>query len=163
MAPARRTLRPEPAPTSTNLGDWKVVAQPDIPVPRIRRRRSRLHGWGVFALEDIPKNRRIVAYTGQRIPANVSLERERFYLEHGSIWCFALNRRWVIDGHVGGSLARYVNHSCEPNCYAHIIDGIIWIRAARNVKAGEELTYNYYTDGEGRIQCRCRPGCRTMI
>jgi hypothetical protein len=163
MVTPRSRARKTRARSVPDPGPWTIVTQPDIPVPRIARRRSKVHGWGVFALEDIPKNKRIVAYTGQKIPAGVSLERESFYLEHGSIWCFALNRRWVIDGHVGGSVARYVNHSCEPNCYAQIVDGVIWIRAARSIRAGEELTYNYYTDGEGRIQCRCRPGCGTLI
>ena len=72
-------------------------------------------------------------------------------------------RRTVIDGHVGGNDSRYINHSCTPNCYTQIIDGIIWVRAARNIRKGEELTYNYYTDGEGRIQCLCKPGCKTLI
>ncbi|PYR65890.1 MAG: SET domain-containing protein-lysine N-methyltransferase, partial [Acidobacteria bacterium] len=48
-------------------------------------------------------------------------------------------------------------------CYSHIIGKTIWIRAARNIAPGEELTYNYYTDGEKSIQCRCRPGCKTRL
>lgn len=141
-----------------------IVTPPDgIEYPRIERRESRLHGWGVFALEDINKNRRIIAYTGEKVSSAESLKRERRYLKTGNIWCFKLNSRWVIDGHVGGNDARYVNHSCEPNCYTQIIDGIIWVRAARNIRKGEELTYNYYTDGEGRIQCLCRPGCKSLI
>lgn len=141
-----------------------IVTPPEgILYPRIERRMSRLHGWGVFALEDIPKNKRIVAYTGEKIGSAESLRRERRYLKTGNIWCFKLNRRWVIDGHVGGNDSRYINHSCTPNCYTQIIAGIIWVRAARNIRKGEELSYNYYTDGEGRIQCLCKPGCRTLI
>lgn len=141
-----------------------VVTAPDgIDYPRIERRMSKLHGWGVFALQDIAKNRRIVAYTGEKIANAESLVRERRYLKTGNIWCFKLNSRWVIDGHVGGNDSRYINHSCQPNCYTQIIDGIIWVRAARNIRKGEELTYNYYTDGEGRIRCLCKPDCRTLI
>ena len=117
----------------------------------------------MFALEPIPKNKRIVAYTGQKIPNAVSLRREQKYLRQGSIWCFELNRTWAIDAAVGGSVARYINHSCQPNCYTQIIDGVIWIRAARTIARGEELTYDYHTNGEGRIHCRCRPGCPSML
>jgi hypothetical protein len=131
--------------------------------PKVKRRQSRLHGWGVFALEDIPKNKRIIAYTGEKISHQESSKRERRYLKDGSIWCFLLDRRWVIDGHVGGNDSRYINHSCRPNCYTQVIDGLIWVRAARSIAAGEELTYNYYTDGAGRIRCLCRPGCDTML
>jgi hypothetical protein len=45
----------------------------------------------------------------------------------------------------------------------HIIGGVIWIRAARAIRRGEELTYNYHTDGEALIECRCRPGCQGLI
>ena len=64
---------------------------------------------------------------------------------------------------VGVNVARFVNHSCTSNCYAQIVDGVIWIRAAKTIEAGDELTYNYQTEGEKSIQCRCRPGCRTRL
>jgi SET domain-containing protein len=140
-----------------------AAAAPEPVLPRVRRRRSRLHGWGVFALEDIPKNKRIIAYVGQKISHAESLRRERRYIRRGSIWCFKLNNRWVVDASVGGNDARFINHSCTPNCYTQIISGIIWVRAGRTIKAGEELTYNYYTDGEGLIQCRCRPDCTNLL
>lgn len=131
--------------------------------PRIERRRSRVHGWGVFACESINKNTRIVDYAGEQITHRESLAREARYLERGHIWCFRLNNRWVVDGAVGGNIARFINHSCEPNCYAHIVDGVIWIRAARQIAAGEELTYDYHTDGEATIPCRCRPDCGARL
>jgi hypothetical protein len=125
----------------------------------IERRRSRLHGWGVFATEPIPKNTRVIHYAGERITHQESLKRESRYLANGHIWCFRLNNRWVIDAAVGGNVSRFINHSCRPNCYVHILGGTIWIRAARTIKAGEELTYNYHTDGDRTIPCRCHPGC----
>ena len=85
------------------------------------------------------------------------------YMKRGLIWCFQLNRRWVRDAAVGGNIARFINHSCRPNCYVHIVDGTIWIRAARTIWKGEELTYHYNTDGEGLIKCRCRPGCQSFL
>ncbi len=125
----------------------------------IRKRRSKLHGWGVFATQPISKNTRIIEYTGEKITQRESRAREARYRMRGTIWCFDLNRRWVIDANVGGNDARFVNHSCRPNCYSQIIDGRIWIRAARNIEAGEELTYNYNTNGDAGIPCQCRAGC----
>jgi hypothetical protein len=156
---ARRPASPRSRPSVP-----VIVTPPEgIDYPRIERRASRVHGWGVFALQDIPKNRRIIAYTGEKVTSAESLRRERRYLKTGNIWCFKLNSRWVIDGHVGGNDARFINHSCRPNCYTQIIDGIIWVRAARTIGNGEELTYNYYTEGEGQIPCLCRPGCGTLL
>ena len=129
----------------------------------IEKRRSRIQGWGVFATQPIPKNTRIVHYAGEKISNKESREREAKYLEKGQIWCFTLNNRWVIDAAVGGNVARYINHACEPNCYTQVIGDTIWIRAARNIRKGEELTYDYSTDGVGSVRCRCTPGCKTMI
>ena len=129
----------------------------------IEKRRSKIHGWGIYATGAIPKNKRIIDYTGQKISNQESLQRERRYIRGGHIWCFKLTNRTVIDASVGGNLARYINHSCRPNCYVHIVDGVIWIRASRRIRRGEELTYNYNTDGEGQIRCRCRPGCQVLL
>jgi SET domain-containing protein len=131
-------------------------------LPRIVRRRSSLHGWGVFALEPINKNRRIVTYDGELIDHKESLKRETKYLKRGEIWVFTVNRRWVRDAMVGGNVARFIN-ACRPNCYSQIIGHDIWIRAARNIEPGEELTYDYHTDGEQVIQCNCRPGCNRKL
>jgi len=132
-------------------------------LPRIARRKSPLHGWGVFALEAINKNTRIITYDGELIDHKESLKRETKYLERGEIWCFTVNRRWVRDASVGGNVARFINHACRPNCYSQIIGQQIWIRAGRNIEPGEELTYDYYTDGEQVIQCNCRPGCTRRL
>ena len=129
----------------------------------IRKRRSRIHGWGVYATETIPKNKRIVHYAGEKISNQESLRRERRYIRQGHIWCFKLTNRTVIDAGVGGNVARYINHSCRPNSYIDIRDGIIWIRASRTIRRGEEITYHYNTDGEGRIRCRCRRGCQALL
>ena len=130
----------------------------------IEKRRSKIHGLGVYATQAIPKNTRIIDYAGEKISNRESLKRERRYINNGRhIWCFKLTNRTVIDAGVGGNVARYVNHSCRPNCYIHIKDGIIWIRAARTIRKGEELTYDYNTDGEGLIKCRCRPDCQRFL
>ena len=125
----------------------------------IEKRRSKIQGWGVYATKPIPKNKRIIDYAGEKISNQESLKREARYIKKGHIWCFKLTNRTVIDAGVGGNVARFINHSCQPNCYVHIQDGVIWIRAARTIRKGEELCYNYHTTGDAEIQCHCRPGC----
>lgn len=127
------------------------------------RRRSKISGWGVFAAERIPKNKRIIDYAGELISHAESAERERRYLKAGRIWCFNISRRWVRDAAVGGNLARFINHACRPNCYVHIVGLTIWIRAARTIRPGEELTYDYCTGGAAELACRCRPNCRNTL
>jgi SET domain-containing protein len=129
----------------------------------IERRRSGIQGWGVFATQTISKNTRVTFYAGEKISNRESLKRERRYISKGHIWCFKLTSRTVIDAGVGGNIARFINHSCKPNCYVDIKDGIIWIRASKTIRKGTELTYNNNTDGEGLIKCRCRPGCKTLL
>ena len=132
-------------------------------LPRIVRQKSKVHGWGVFALEPINKNKHIIDYAGELISHKESLDREDKYLSKGCIWCFTVNRRWVRDAHVGGNTARFINHGCKPNCYSNVLGKTIWIIAARRIEPGEELTYDYYTDGDLTIQCRCRPGCTRKL
>ena len=133
-------------------------------LPRIITGKSHVHGTGVFAAEAIPKNIRIIDYAGELIRNDDKCEaREERYLAEGHIWVFKVNRAWCRDANVGGNIARFINHSCTPNCWFEIVDKTIWIRASRDIKRGEELTYDYSTDGDGNIQCRCRPGCPTRF
>ena len=132
-------------------------------LPRIRRRKSKLHGFGVFALEPINKNKRIIDYAGELITNKQSEAREDRYLRSGCIWVFRVNRAWSRDAHVDGNVARFINHSCKPNCWVDVVDKTIWIRAARNIRPGEELTYDYNTEGDKTIPCRCRPGCKAKL
>ena len=129
----------------------------------IQKRRSKIHGWGLYATTTIPKNTRIIDYAGEKISNRQSLRRERRYIRRGHIWCFKLTNRSVIDAGVGGNDARFINHSCRPNCYIDIKKGIIWIRASRNIRRGEELTYDYNTDGDGLIKCRCASDCQRLL
>ena len=129
----------------------------------IERRRSGIHGWGVYAIEVIPKNTRVIDYAGEKISNQESLKRELHYIKNNHIWCFKLTNRTVIDAGVGGNIARFVNHSCRPNCYIEIKNGVIWIRAARTIRKGEELCYDYNTDGDGLIKCRCRADCQRLL
>ena len=133
------------------------------PLPKIVRRRSGLHGFGVFAAEPIGKNRRIIDYAGELVRNDESEAREDRYLAEGCIWVFRISRTWSRDAAVDGNIARFINHSCRPNCWFEVVNRTIWIRASRLIRAGEELTYDYATVGERTIPCRCRPGCPNML
>ena len=133
------------------------------PRPCLIRRRSRIAGWGVYAGETIAKETRIVDYKGELIPQREAARREDRYLPRQRIWIFDIDRRWARDAAFGGNTARYINHACHPNCYVEIEGKTIWIIASRNIRRGEELTYDYNTSGTAGIRCRCRPNCRRII
>ncbi|HEY8174619.1 MAG TPA: SET domain-containing protein-lysine N-methyltransferase [Gemmatimonadaceae bacterium] len=136
-------------------------------------RRSTIHGRGVYARTDIPKGTRLIEYTGEHI---TNAEADRRYedarMRRHHTFLFILNGRTCIDAAVGGNVARYINHSCDPNCEA-IIDGPhIWIEALRDIRAGEELTYDYEYDWLPKYTvkdlefygCQCgSPNCRGTI
>ena len=134
-------------------------------LPKIQRKKSKLHGFGVFAREPINKNKRIVDYAGELVSNKVSEKREDRYLKKGCIWVFRVNRAWSRDAAVGGNIARFINHSCTPNCWIEVDakTRTIWIRAAKAIAPGQELVYDYNTEGDKVIPCRCRPGCKTKL
>jgi SET domain-containing protein len=132
-------------------------------LPEIKRRRSKVHGFGVFAAETIAKNRRIIDYACELVRNARSEDREERYLADGCIWVFRVNRIWSRDAAVGGNIARFINHSCRPNCWFQVAGTTIWIRASRTIHPGEELTYDYATIGDRTIPCLCRPGCRNRL
>jgi SET domain-containing protein len=134
-----------------------------VTLPKIRRKRSRLHGYGVFAEETINKNKRIIDYAGELITNEQSEAREDRYLSKGCIWVFRVNRHWSRDAAVGGNVARFINHSCRPNCWIDVVDKTIWVRASKKIRKGDELTYDYNTEGDKVIPCRCRPDCKTKL
>jgi len=153
----RRTVIPASGAT---IDIW-MKREPQL--PKIVRRRSTVHGFGVFAAERIAKNTRIIDYAGELVRNDESEEREERYLAEGCIWVFRVNRNWSRDAKVGGNIARFINHSCTPNCWFEVVDKTIWIRARRDIRKGEELTYDYSIIGERTIPCRCRPGCPNKI
>jgi uncharacterized protein len=132
-------------------------------LPRLVRRRSAISGWGVYAAQPIAKDTRIVEYKGVLISQAEGWRREQRYLPRHRIWIFNIDERWARDAAFGGNIARYINHACRPNCYVEIVGRSIWIIASRQLRKGEELTYDYNTDGEAQIPCRCRPRCRRIL
>ena len=136
-----------------------------VTLPKIERKKSKLHGYGVFALETINKNKRIIDYAGELISNKQSESREDRYLSKGCIWVFRVNRNWSRDANVGGNIARFINHSCVPNCWIEVDmkTKTIWVRAAKQIRKGQELVYDYNTEGDKVIPCKCRPGCKTKL
>lgn len=112
------------------------------------------HGLGLFATTPIAKGTKIIEYTGEVITADEANRRGGQYL-------FELNDNWTIDGKGRENTARYINHSCRPNCYAELTDDEkrVFIIAKRNIKAGEELSYDYgktfWNEYIKPKQCRC--------
>ena len=138
---------------------------------KIEARRSAIHGNGVFATEAIAKGERVIRYKGL---LRTHEEVDRVYadeLDTGHTFLFTLNDKYVIDANVDGNDARWINHSCEPNCEAAHLESDtgkkrkdrIYIEAMRDIAPGEELTYNYgitldepYTARLKKIwACRC--------
>jgi uncharacterized protein len=132
-------------------------------LPRLVRRQSAISGWGVYADQIIEEDTRIVEYKGALVSQAEAWRREQRYLPRHRIWIFTINSRWARDAAFGGNIARYINHACSPNCYVEVVGRTIWILASRRIKKGEELTYDYNTDGAANIPCRCRPRCRRVI
>jgi SET domain-containing protein len=132
-------------------------------LPRLVRRQSAISGWGVYADQLIEEDTRIVEYKGALVSQAEAWRREQRYLPRHRIWIFNINSRWARDAAFGGNIARYINHACSPNCYVEVVGRTIWILASRRIKKGEELTYDYNTDGAANIPCRCRPRCRRVI
>ncbi|MBI4204314.1 MAG: SET domain-containing protein-lysine N-methyltransferase [Betaproteobacteria bacterium] len=107
-------------------------------------RKSPIHGRGVFALARIPKGARLMEYTGERISHEEADERYGEEHEHSPhTMLFSVDDDIVIDATRWGSSARWINHSCGPNCEAVDEDGRIHIETVRDIKPGEELTYDY--------------------
>ena len=140
--------------------------------PAIVVRRSRLHGLGVFATRDIPAGTRVLEYTGERISHAEAARRFDDGARVAHTMFFTVDRSIVIDGAAGGGPARYVNHSCAPNCDTFDEDGRIYIESIRDVAAGTELTYDYRLrrpsplprDWRRRYACRCgAPRCRGTL
>ena len=133
--PARRPKKVPENPKLGKVNEWFEL------------RRSPIQGVGAFALRDIPKGTRIIEYTGEKI-SNAEADRryddEKMSRHH--TFLFILNTKQVIDANYGGNASMYINHSCDPNCETFIPRGHIWIDAFRDIKAGEELTYDYMYD-----------------
>jgi uncharacterized protein len=131
--------------------------------PLVEARDSAIHGRGVYAVARIKKGARILEYLGERIShAEADLRYER-KADDGHTFLFIASNRTVIDAGVGGNDARFINHSCNPNCETVIEGSRVYIDAIRDIKPGEELGYDYQLTWESTddpeelalYACRC--------
>ena len=131
---------------------------------------SEIHGTGVFARTDIPKGKKVIEYIGEKITKKESekrsialIEKNQGSLTDGAVYVFELNKRNDLDGNVPENTARFINHSCDPNCEPDVIKNRIWLLSTRKIKKGEELSYNYGFDLECYEEHQCRCGAKRCV
>ena len=142
--------------------------------PLLELRKSKVHGTGVFAARPIEKGKRIIEYLGERVShAEADRRYEDKNADDSHTFLFIVDRRTVIDAGIDGNDARFINHSCDPNCETVIAQRRVFIDALRNIAPGEELAYDYQIqrdpddpdDVDEVFACQCgSDGCRgTML
>jgi SET domain-containing protein len=140
MASKKKRNSKSTAPRKT-----QAASKPDlIHSELVEVRNSPIHGRGVYAVAPIKKGTRIYEYVGERI-SHTEADRRFWRKRHddGHTFLFVVNRKTVIDGTRKGNDARYINHRCDVNCETVTEDNRIFIEATRDIKAGEELGYDY--------------------
>ena len=163
----RETSRGKSKTSKSKAGKRPLKAAKNSPIvssPLVEARNSKIHGRGVYAIAPIKKGARIIEYLGDRISHG---EADRRYEQKGDddghTFLFIASSRTVIDAGVGGNDARFINHSCNPNCETVIEGSRVFIDAIRSIKPGEELGYDYQltwetTDDPAELAlyaCRC--------
>ncbi|MBI2391710.1 MAG: SET domain-containing protein-lysine N-methyltransferase [Deltaproteobacteria bacterium] len=141
--------------------------------PKVKVKRSRVHGQGLFAAEDIAEGTPIIEYTGERV---TRAEARRRYASRpdAAVQLLAIDARTSIDGAVGGSDARFANHACSPNAQLLVYKKRVFLVAIEPIAKGEEITYDYALEITGDVDaitamvetvCSCgSPECRgTML
>ena len=172
MKKAKQTRKSEPHHAHMRHAARTAVKPKLAPLYAVRR--SRIHGSGVYATRRIRKGTRIVEYLGDRIThAQADARYEAKGQDDGHTFLFVVDGRTVIDAGVNGNDARFINHSCDPNCETVIEDRRVFIEALRTIQPGEELGYEYGLTWEStddpkelaNYACRCgAAACRgTML
>jgi SET domain-containing protein len=162
----KSTLKPATKPSTP-------AKAPSASGRRVQVRRSGVHGKGVFALQDIAEGETLYEYVGEVISWDEAQDRHPHDpSDPNHTFYFHVNEDKVIDALHGGNSSRWINHSCNPNCEADEENDRIFIKALRNIKAGEELNYDYgliidepYTPKlKAEYPCWCgAPNCRKTL
>uniref|UniRef100_A0A336MTJ1 [histone H3]-lysine(4) N-trimethyltransferase n=1 Tax=Culicoides sonorensis TaxID=179676 RepID=A0A336MTJ1_CULSO len=138
---------------------------------QIKFAKSAIHDWGLFAMEPIAADEMVIEYVGQMIRPSLADHREQKYeqIGIGSSYLFRIDLETIIDATKCGNLARFINHSCNPNCYAKIItieqEKKIVIYSKQPIAVNEEITYDYkFPLEDEKIPCLCgAQGCRGTL
>ena len=143
-APVHEITLPNFWDPSLKRSEAPLAPPPPHRGPRLQTRRSGVHGKGVFALCDLRAGERLIEYVGEIITWEEALNRHPHDPTNPNhTFYFHVNEDRVIDALYGGNSSRWINHSCGPNCEADEENDRIFIKALRNIKAGEELNYDY--------------------
>jgi uncharacterized protein len=145
---AKQSLKNAKRKSAPAKAKKKTKREPSLPrmatSPLIEARNSEIHGTGVYAVAPIKKGTRIIEYIGERIShAEADRRYEKKGTDDGHTFLFIASERTVIDATDGGNDARFVNHSCNPNCETVIEQNRVFVESIRNIKPGEELGYDY--------------------
>jgi len=148
-------------PRASASGLHELLIDPRHACFALRVGRSGIHRLGVYAAQDIPANRKVIEYTGEKISRRETKRRAGRRLNY----IFTLDNYWSIDGGVGGSGAELINHCCEPNLTTHIRYGHILYYSKRKIRKGEELSVDYHFPFEVQTaRCKCgAKNCRGTI
>tara|TARA_Y100000590_G_C15645164_1_gene986571 strand:+ start:1005 stop:1478 length:474 start_codon:yes stop_codon:yes gene_type:complete len=127
---------------------------------------SKVHGTGLFAKNNIAKKNKVIQYIGAKVTkkegdrrADKQIAKAFKNKKNGMVYVFELNSRYDIDGNYKYNHARYINHSCDPNCEVEIINNQLWVKSIKNINKGDELSYNYgyeYDTDYKEHKCKCK-------
>lgn len=132
-------------------------------------RESGIHQKGLFAKRRIPAGTRIIEYVGEKIIKTESERRRNEQDEkgrasgNGTVYVFIVNDRYDIDGNVPWNIAKYANHSCDPNACSDVIKNRVWLIAERDIRKGEEIVYDYGFEFDGWEDHPCLCGARRCL
>ena len=135
------------------------------------KKTSRVHGSGLFAVQNIKRGSKIIEYIGDKVTkkegdkrADKQIKQYKKNKNNGMVYIFQLNKQYDIDGAVSYNHAKLINHSCNPNCEVEIVNNEIWISAIKNIKKNAELSYNYgYSYDTDYIDHICKCGSSKCV
>jgi len=135
------------------------------------KKKSSLHGSGLFAKNNIKKGEKVIQYIGDIITkregdkrADKQIKKAQKNKKNGMVYVFELNKKYDIDGGVARNYARFINHSCDPNCEVEISNNSIWISSIKNINKDSELSYNYgYSYDTDYVDHVCKCGSKKCV